>query len=921
MTTRSTLGIGLGLCALLLVMLTTVASGATIQGTDVEVTEDALSEVTIDVNPTDGDNLIVAGHEPGGFENMNTYFTDDGGATWTAVDLGDAGDGIASNFRFDPAVIFDANGTAYVAYGATESTGTLPNTRVVVARSTDGGTTYTTFTQLANNPRVPNVPGNDRWTFATGPDGADDAGQRTYLAWTRNVDENGATAGGLDQQIVVSSTGDGGNTWSAPVVVNDGSNAGMDPGNLTALPAVGPDGDVYLVWHDIGGNQVIFDRSTDGGVTWGTDSVVTATGVAFSATIPPQNDRGIGPIGALAADRSGGPNDDRIYLAYTEPGTGGMPNTDIVVRTSDNDGGAWSAPTTVNDDGGTTSQFLPWLTVDQETGLVAAVWYDARDDTNNRAVHVYSAVSHNGGGTWDANVRVTDNPSDLSANNPGSYTGDFLEYIGVAALNCRLVPVWADNRETADTNAATADDHDYYVDRLTITGGLCNTPPTVSAGGPYTTPEGTNVQVSATGSDVDGDTITYSWDLDNNGSFETPGQSVTFDNVGQDGSFTIAVRADDGRGGVTTATTTVNVTNVAPTVTITNNGPASENTAVTVSGVVSDAGFAETPLTASINWGDGNGPQPLSGTVEGDRPFKTITYSVQHVYGDDGVFTVTVCAADDDTTGNCNSTNVTVTNTNPTAAIDESGTVVVNGVNVIVTNAGASNAFSASSSDPGSDDLTFAWNWDDGSPNTVTTYFANAPVNTADPDPSPDVNPRVNVVDSTSHTFGDACLYDVQLTVADDDAGSAVDMLQVIVTGNAAANRSAGYWYNQYRQGPAQQLASATLDCYLDIVELVSDVFSELRAAGTIDQAEGVLKASAKEPVDALDRQLLTAWLNFANGATGLAELVDTNGDGTADTAFLSVLVNAEAVRTNPASTRAALLAQYQILERINNTP
>ena len=371
-----------------------------------KVSEDALSEVTIDVNPTNGNNLVVVGHEPGGFENMNTYFTTDGGGTWTAVDLGDAGDGIASNFRFDPAVVFDANGTAYAAYGATESTGALPNTRVVVARSTDGGATYPTFRELANNPRVPNVPGNDRWTFATGPDGADDVGQRTYLAWTRNVDEDGGAPVALDQQIVVSSTGDGGNTWSAPVIVNDGSVAGSDAGNLTALPAVGPDGDLYLVWHDIGGNRIMFDRSTDGGVTWGTDSVATASGVGFSVAIPPQNDRGISPLGALAADRSGGANDDRIYLAYLD--TAGMPDTNVFVRFSDNDGGTWSAPTRINDDAGTTSQFLPWLTVDQATGLVAAVWYDPRDDATNRAVHVYSGVSHNGGTTWDANVRVTD---------------------------------------------------------------------------------------------------------------------------------------------------------------------------------------------------------------------------------------------------------------------------------------------------------------------------------------------------------------------------------------------------------------------------------------------------------------------------------------------------------------------------------
>ena len=48
---------------------------------------------------------------------------------------------------------------------------------------------------------------------------------------------------------------------------------------------------------------------------------------------------------------------------------------------------------------------------------------------------------------------------------------------------------------------------------------------------------------------------------------------------------------------------------------------------------------------------------------------------------------------------------------------------------------------------------------------------------------------------------------------------------------------------------------------------------------------------------------------------------IDTNGDGTPDTAFLTVLLNAEAVRLAPSSTRAEILAQYQILERINNTP
>jgi hypothetical protein len=38
--------------------------------------------------------------------------------------------------------------------------------------------------------------------------------------------------------------------------------------------------------------------------------------------------------------------------------------------------------------------------------------------------------------------------------------------------------------------------------------------------------------VSATGSQPDGQALTYRWDLDDNGTFETLGQSVTFSAAG-----------------------------------------------------------------------------------------------------------------------------------------------------------------------------------------------------------------------------------------------------------------------------------------------------------------------------------------------------------------------------------------------------
>ena len=53
-------------------------------------------------------------------------------------------------------------------------------------------------------------------------------------------------------------------------------------------------------------------------------------------------------------------------------------------------------------------------------------------------------------------------------------------------------------------------------------------PPTVDAGGPYIVNEGSTIELVAQGDDPDGDPISYAWDLDNDGTFETVGQSVGF---------------------------------------------------------------------------------------------------------------------------------------------------------------------------------------------------------------------------------------------------------------------------------------------------------------------------------------------------------------------------------------------------------
>jgi Bacterial Ig-like domain len=86
-------------------------------------------------------------------------------------------------------------------------------------------------------------------------------------------------------------------------------------------------------------------------------------------------------------------------------------------------------------------------------------------------------------------------------------------------------------------------------------------PPTVDAGGPYDVVAGGSVEVTATGSQPDGQTLTYRWDLDNDGTFETPGQTATFSAAGLTGPVTrtIAVEATAPTGLTATDEATVNV--------------------------------------------------------------------------------------------------------------------------------------------------------------------------------------------------------------------------------------------------------------------------------------------------------------------------------------------------------------------------
>jgi hypothetical protein len=105
-------------------------------------------------------------------------------------------------------------------------------------------------------------------------------------------------------------------------------------------------------------------------------------------------------------------------------------------------------------------------------------------------------------------------------------------------------------------------DHDPSLVRVVM-----NVKPKVGAGGPYSVDEGSSAALSATGDGEADETLTYTWDLDNDGTYETAGATASFAALDGPVTKTVGVKVFDGELS-DTATTTVGIANVAPTATL-----------------------------------------------------------------------------------------------------------------------------------------------------------------------------------------------------------------------------------------------------------------------------------------------------------------------------------------------------------------
>lgn len=204
-----------------------------------------------------------------------------------------------------------------------------------------------------------------------------------------------------------------------------------------------------------------------------------------------------------------------------------------------------------------------------------------------------------------------------------------------------------------------------------------NTAPTADAGGPYSVNEGGSVAVSGSASsdtEQATNTLTFAWDMDNNGTYETAGISPNFSAAGRDGpdSQTIGLQVTDSGGLSRTNTATVNINNVAPTINSINLSSPSinEGQSVAVSGTFSDPGTGETH-TGSALWSD---------AVSSSVTIGAGTFTTGRTFSDDDptgtpsdTYTVAITISDGDSGSDTQtSPDLTVNNVAPTANDDGS---------------------------------------------------------------------------------------------------------------------------------------------------------------------------------------------------------------------------------------------------------
>lgn len=403
---------------IILILFLTTISNLTAQIPNIRVSQPSSTdpnETSIAINPLDPENLVA------GANIRYYYYSTNGGYNWTQGNLTSP-----LGVWGDPCVVFDLNGHCYFGHLSNPSSGGYWIDRIVVQKSTNKGISWSSGVGIGYNPPSRNQ--DKEWMTVDWTNSP--FRNYIYVAWTE-FDSYGSSNPLDSTRILFSRSTNGGITFSAPVRVSDKGGDCIDSDNTVegAVPAVGPNGEVYLAW--AGPLGIVFDKSTDGGVTWGIDKVVTSIPGGWDFDVP-----GIYRCNGLpvtACDISNSPYRGNIYINWSDQ-RNGTNNTDVFIVKSTDGGNTWSQPKRVNQDNTQTHQFFTWMTIDPATGYLYIVYYDRRNYSDNRT-DVYLARSTDGGETF-TEFKISQTPF---IPNASIFFGD---YTGIAALNGKVYPIW-----------------------------------------------------------------------------------------------------------------------------------------------------------------------------------------------------------------------------------------------------------------------------------------------------------------------------------------------------------------------------------------------------------------------------------------------------------------------------------------------
>jgi hypothetical protein len=401
-------------------------------------------EVVIAADPVNPNGLIACSMVPDG---VAAYISDNGGVTWSAPVIVTGAPRIN-----DPTCAYGPGGVVYFAHKLKETAGPSDLDRLEVHRSRDGGKTWDAMIrgpQTTDRPwiAVDMRPENGPWG-------------RLYASYNYHVhgeatELNHPGDAGWLNAVALQASDDGGKTFTTfamRALVGDSAHPHRQPD--MGGTAVLSDGTVVVLYeHAVGGglnpkthktfivqSALMVLRSSDRGDSF--EPVNTVADIKTSYNEP--HTRGV--TATLAVDPGSPAFRDRLYTVWGDVRTG---RTEIMIASSADKGKTWSAPVTVSDapqvarDSGGPDQFMPTVAVNKE-GIVGVLWYDRRDNPNNRDYYARFSASLDGGATWLKSVRVSS-----AANEPGKKGGSVTngDTSGLAAsADGRFHALWIDNR-------------------------------------------------------------------------------------------------------------------------------------------------------------------------------------------------------------------------------------------------------------------------------------------------------------------------------------------------------------------------------------------------------------------------------------------------------------------------------------------